>query len=41
MRGNRVLRERQSFGPAKSSCPVIIRDVHLAQPETEFIQVNQ
>ena len=41
MRGNRVLRERQRFGPAEHFCRVIIRDVDLGQPQKDFMQIAE
>jgi hypothetical protein len=39
MRGNRVLRERERFGPAENFCRVIIRDVDLGQPQNDFMRI--
>ena len=41
MRGNRILRERQLFGPAENFCRVIIRDVDLGQPQKDFMKINE
>ena len=41
MRGNRILRERQLFGPSENFCRVIIRDVDLGQPQNDFMQTNE
>jgi hypothetical protein len=41
MRGNRILRERQLFGPADHFCRVIIRDVDLGQPQQDFMKINE
>jgi hypothetical protein len=41
MRGNRILRERQLFGPADNFCRVIIRDVDLGQPQRDFMKINE
>jgi hypothetical protein len=41
MRGNRILRERQSFGPSENFCRVIIRDVDLGQPQNDFMKINE
>ncbi|CAF4655048.1 unnamed protein product [Rotaria sp. Silwood1] len=41
MRGNRILRERNLFGPGEKFCRVIIRDVDLGQPQKDFMQINE
>jgi hypothetical protein len=41
MRGNRILRERQLFGPSENFCRVIIRDVDLGQPQKDFMKINE
>jgi hypothetical protein len=41
MRGNRILRERQLFGPSENFCRVIIRDVDLGQPQQDFMKINE
>lgn len=39
MRGNRVVREKDKFGPIEHFCRVILRDTDLSQPRKEFIQM--
>jgi hypothetical protein len=39
MRGNRILREQQLFGPADHFCRVIIRDIDLGQPQQDFMKI--
>jgi hypothetical protein len=41
MRGNRILRKRQLFGPSENFCRVIIRDVDLGQPQQDFMRINE
>jgi hypothetical protein len=41
IRGNRILREQQLFGPADHFCRVIIRDVDLGQPRQKFMKINE
>ncbi|CAM4866237.1 unnamed protein product [Rotaria socialis] len=41
MRGNRILREEELFGPGRNFCRVIIRDVDLGQPQADFMKINQ
>jgi hypothetical protein len=41
MRGNRILRARQLFGPAENFCRVIIRDVDLGIPQQDLMQINE
>ena len=41
MRGNRILRERDLFGPGEHFCRVIIRDVDLTQPQQDFMKINE
>ncbi len=41
IRGNRILRERQLFGPADHFCRVIIRDIDLGQPQQDFMKINE
>jgi hypothetical protein len=41
MRGNRILRERERFGPAEHFCRVIIRDVDLGQPRNDFMRISK
>ncbi|CAF2053186.1 unnamed protein product [Rotaria magnacalcarata] len=41
MRGNRILREEERFGPGKNFCRVIIRDVDCGQPQLDFMKINE
>jgi hypothetical protein len=41
MRGNRILREPQLFGPTDHFCRVIIRDIDLGQPQQDFMKINE
>ncbi|CAF1222986.1 unnamed protein product [Adineta ricciae] len=41
MRGNRVLRQKQCFGPGEHFCRVIIRDVDLGQPQKDFMDKQE
>ncbi|CAF1199655.1 unnamed protein product [Adineta ricciae] len=41
MRGNRVLRQKQHFGPDEHFCRVIIRDVDLGQPQKDFMEEQE
>ena len=40
MRGNRVIREKVTFGPIEHFCRVILRDTDLIQPRQEFINMH-
>lgn len=41
MRGNRILRQRELFGPGEHFCRVIIRDVDLGQPQQDFMRISE
>lgn len=41
MRGNRILREKQFFGPSENFCRVLIRDVDLGLPQNDFMRINE
>ncbi|CAF3551139.1 unnamed protein product [Adineta steineri] len=41
MRGNRVLREQELFGPPENYCRIIIRDVDLGQPQQDLMRISE
>ncbi|CAF1301596.1 unnamed protein product [Adineta steineri] len=41
IRGNRVLREQELFGPAENFCRLIIRDVDLGLPQQDFMCITE
>ncbi|CAF1475388.1 unnamed protein product [Adineta steineri] len=41
IRGNRVLREQELFGPPENYCRIIIRDVDLGQPQQDLMRISE
>ena len=40
IRGNRVVREKDRFGPTEHFCRVILRDTDLSQPRQDFVKMH-
>lgn len=41
MKGNRIIREKKRFGSSENFCRVIIRDIDLGTPQTDFMSINE